>query len=140
MRTWFDGKGNPADSDRRKGMEAFADAIKGDLTEIKNCHTPSYARSKFSEVGHFYVEDETPDPNWNFPPFGTDPSIKAIPKDVEFRVYGRREFRPERDKTVVLVVDNGEEGEPTNGIWRCTYSPYLDLKMKKKKGSPGKKR
>lgn len=130
MRTWFDKNGAPADSDRRAGMQAFADKIAGNLTEINKCRDAHYARTRFSEWGHFYVEGETPDPAWNFPPFGSDPDIKAIPRDTEFRVYGRREYRPERDKTVVLVVDNGQDGEPTNGTWRCTYSPYLDLKSR----------
>src|ERR1041385_4237576 len=126
MRTWTLKNGDPADLDRLDGCDDFELAIAGNSAEIELCSNDlDHARRRFSQWGHFYLDGEDPDPTWGFPPYDPAGDRRPIPKDVEIHVYGWRKHRREPDKQVVLVIDDGSlNSEPTDDIWRCTYTPY----------------
>ncbi len=106
-------------ADRRAAKKKFWDELLRNKDLADKCINDSdEARRTFAQLGDFYLEEAMP--------ANADPSKAPIGKDVEFRVFPKDVAA--RDKLVVLVLRTpGEQFEPPDpdGVWACTYDPYV---------------
>ncbi len=111
----------PADDDRRHGLDAFITWLRTVATQAEKDRCildPCYAKQKFAQWGSFYLEGDDPSADY-----------KAIPAITVFRIYDSEHqgvpprHRKKRDEQVVIIV-NSQEDPGITATWRCTYSPY----------------